>query len=288
MRTRLVLAAGLAMLPAWPVHAERDPLSGAPRSPLERREIPSPINDRFYAQGGVFNPAASTTLRVDGSSPGGGLPRPLGTTASGEKDLGLDARLPQGRIELMFRLRKRNRLRVNYFETRRTGDRALTRPIQFGDLDFVSGDEVTSFLEWRSFDLTYTYSFIRTQHFELGTGIAASFLQAEARGVVVAKQERQEVSGAGAFPTIPLDLTWVLSRRLALVGRGQYFKVSLHGFTGMVGEYHGDLQFRWTRNFSLGLGYTRLKWALDVDQADFPGAFRLDVRGPEAFFKVSF
>ena len=44
----------------------------------------------------------------------------------------------------------------------------------------------------------------------------------------------------------------------------------------------------WKPNFSLGAGYTIMKYSLDLQDNNFPGSFRLNVRGPEAFFKVSF
>jgi len=290
MRNRVypTAAAVLLVITALPAHAERDPWSGAPVKPDKKRMTPSPITDRFYVEGIFFNPAESTTLRVDTQSPGPGLLGTPGTPLSGEKDFGLRDRNPQGRIQIMFRLRERNRLRVDYFQSDRSGNRAITRQILFGNETFDPGDFVSSTLEWREFALTYTYSLIRTDRFEAGLGIAVHFLEADARGEVVAKQLRQEVSGAGAFPTIPVDLTWRISRRFAVVGRAQYFKASVSNFNGAIGEYHGDFQYRWTNVFSLGAGYTVHKYSLDVNDANFPGSFRMNVRGPEAFFKISF
>ena len=150
------------------------------------------------------------------------------------------------------------------------------------------GDRATSTLDWRSFGLTYTYSFIRTDRFEVGTGIAVNFVEADAIGAVPARNLRQEVSGSGAFPTIPLDAIWRISRRFAVTARGQYFRASIDNFQGSMAEYHGDFQYRWKPNFSLGAGYTIMREFLDVNDASFPGFFRLNIRGPEAFFKVSF
>ena len=283
MRRWLVPLAVSLAVQAVPARSERDPQSGAPIDPRQKRQIPSPITDRFYIRGTVFVPSYSTLLRVDSSQNG-----TLGTVASGETDLGMPHRKPQGRIELMFRLRERNKLRVDYFEADRNGSQLLTRQILFGDQTFVPGDQVASSLDFRNFALTYTYSFIRNDRFEIGAGLALHFLQAEARGAVPARQLTQEVSGAGAFPTIPLDATWRISRRFALNARGQYFHAALNGFAGALADYHADLQYRWKPNFSLGAGYTIMRVSLDVNDADFPGTFRLNVRGPEAFFKVSF
>jgi hypothetical protein len=291
----LYLASALLALQVIPAHAQREPppaerdrWSGAPIKPDKNRKTPSPITDRFYVRGTFFNPAISTTLRIDGASPGGGVPGTPGTVVSGEKDLGLDSRNPMGRIEIMFRLRERNRLRVDYFESNRRGDHAISRPILFGNESFLVNDRVTSSVQWRQFGLTYTFSALRTDRFELGLGLAVHFVEAEARGEVTARQLRQEVSGAGAFPTIPLDFTWRISRRFAMVARAQYLHASVNNFEGSMAEYHGDLQYRWKPNFSVGAGYTIMRSFLAVNDAHLPGFFRQNIRGPEGFFKVSF
>jgi hypothetical protein len=295
MRNLLYLASALLALQAIPAHAQREPpaaerdrWSGAPIKPQKNRNTPSPITDRFYVRGTFFNPAISTTLRIDTQSPGPGLVGTPGTVVSGERDLGLDSRIPQGRIEIMFRLRERNRLRVDYFESNRRGDHVINRQILFGNETFAVNDRVTSSVQWRQFGLTYTFSVLRTDRFELGLGLGVDFVEAEARGQVVAKRLRQDVSGAGAFPTIPLDFTWRISRRFAMVARAQYLRASVNNFEGSMGDYHADFQYRWKPNFSVGAGYTDMRSFLQVNDAHFPGLFRQHVRGPEAFFKVSF
>ena len=182
MRNLLYLASALLALQTLPAHAERelppaehDRWSGAPIKPDKNRNTPSPITDRFYVRGTFFNPAITTTLRIDTQSPGPGLAGTLGTPVSGEKDLGLDSRNPQGRIEIMFRLRERNRLRVDYFESTRRGDHLISRPILFGNESFLANDQVTSFVQWRQFGLTYTFSVLRTDRLELGLGLGVHF-----------------------------------------------------------------------------------------------------------------
>jgi hypothetical protein len=289
MRTWVYLtAATLLALQTVPAHAERDPWSGAPIKPDKHRRVASPITDRFYVEGIFFNPAESTTLRVDTQSPGPGLMGTPGTVLSGEKDLGMRGRVPQGRIQIMFRLRERNRLRVDYFSSDRSANRVIDRQILFGNEVFQPGDQVTSSIDWREFSLSYMYSLLRTDRFEVGLGLAVHFLEAQARGAVEAKQLRQDVSGSGAFPTIPIDFTWRISSRFSLTGRANYFHASVNDFSGAIGQYHGDLQYRWKNAFTVGAGYTVMKYSLDVNDANFPGSFRLNVRGPEAFFKISF
>lgn len=242
----------------------------------------SPITDHFDLRGDFFAPSVSTDFRVDGAT---GTP---GTPLSAEKDLGLDGKIDQGRIELMFRLRERNRLRVDFFRLQRDGDKKLDRQVTFGDAVFNVNDRVISQANWDTMGFTYTYSFLRRDRFELGAGIGVHLLEAEARGEVRARSERQVASGVGAFPTIAVDGTWRISKRFALTARGQTFNATVGNFSGSLSDYHADLQYRWRSNLALGLGYSSLRYNLKIDTSSFTGFVNLSARGPEFFVRISF
>ncbi len=279
---RLALAAALLIATTAPALAERDKYSGAPLPPQKKRLVPSPITDRFYVRGTLLSSHLTTTMRIDSSA---GMP---GTTVSAEDDLGLRSHVKQGEMEAMFRLRERNRVRLNYYESDRSATTALTRPINFGDQSFLVSDVATSSLDWRMFALTYSYSVLHRDRFELGAGVGVYLVQGEARGQVPARELSQEVSGVAAFPTLELDGTWRISSRFALTARGQYLSATVNNFSGSLGDYHADLQYRWRPNFAIALGYSSLKVSLDVQGGSFPGFLALSVRGPEAFFRVSY
>ena len=283
IRSSLAFAAAvLTASTAFAQSSDHDKYSGAPLPPDKKRQVPSPITDRFYVRGTVFPAKLATDLRVDSST---NLP---GTVVSGERDLGLRASKVQGRMELMFRLRERNRLRVDYFETDRSGQKVLSRTVDFGNEVFNINDLAATSLDVRMFGLTYTYSLLRTERFELGTGLGVYFIEGDARGQVPARQLSQEVSGVAPFPTLALDGTWRISTRFAFVARAQYLRATVNGNSGSLGDYHADFQYRWRPNFALGLGYSELKMLLQVTGGSFPGQLDLSVKGPEAFFRVSF
>ncbi len=267
---------------AVPAAAERDKYSGAPLPPESKRRIPSPLTDRFYVRGTLLSAHLTTTLRVDSSA---GVP---GTTVSAENDLRLRSHVKQGEMEVVFRLRERNRVRLNYYESDRSATAPLNRPINFGDQAFLVNDLATTSLDWRMFALTYSRSVLQRDRFELGVGLGVYLVQGEARGQVPARELSQEVSGVAAFPTPELDGTWRISSRFAFTARGQYLHATVNNFSGSLGDYHADFQYRWRPNFALGLGYSSLKVSLDVKGGSFPGFLALNVRGPEAFFRVSY
>jgi hypothetical protein len=134
--------------------------------------ITSPITDRFAITGIYFLGHVDTTGHVDSGA------SITGTPFNAEQILGLTKDVYQPRIELMFRLEERGRLRVDFFDLRRNGSSVLGEQLQYGDQTFLLGDQLLSTFNWRQMDLTYTYSFLRNDHFELGAGVGVQLIEA--------------------------------------------------------------------------------------------------------------
>lgn len=247
------------------------------------RPIASPVTDRFALRASYFPGAADTNGRLDDAR--AGTP---GTPFSAEDDLGLDDRVDLARIELMFRLRERHRVRVDYFRMDRSARHVLARPLSFGRERFAAGESVVSSLDWHMLAFTYYGSVLRRERYELGVGLGVHLIEAQAEGEVPARFAREEASGVAPFPTLALDGTWRISRRFALSGRAQYLRAAVDRFDGSLGDYHLDVQYRWRRNVAVGLGYSSLRARFDVQDREFPGRLDLDVHGPELFFRASF
>lgn len=290
MRIRPLLAAVLFVSQAVPVQADpdpyanRDPYSGAPLppAPLQR---PSPITDHFYVAVSFFYPRFNTFIRADPSQPS---TVKSGTPLDGEEDLGWPARLAQGRVEAMVRMRERNKLRVDYFEADRSGSVLLTNPVIFGNEVFAAGQQLESSLDWRMISVTYTYSFYRSERLEVATGLAGYAIETKAQAAVAATFQQQTVSASGGFPVLPLEVTWCPSRRWSFNARGAYFKANIHDFSGWLEDVHADAQYRLNPDFALGLGYSLLHASLERSSTTSPGRVDMNVPGPEAFIRFSF
>jgi hypothetical protein len=285
MRIWLAVAAAVLAAQSGLACAEVDKLSGAPLPPRPPEKT-SPIHDRFYILGAFYSPVVHTDLRIDPTT--GVPPGTLGTPVNAERDLGLPERLYQGRVEFMFRLRERNKLRVEYYEADRSATETLANTIVFGDQTFLAGQQVQTSVNWRSFGLTYTYSLYRSDTFEVGTGLGVYFMDAEAMGAVPATGQQTDKSAAEPVPTLPLDLTWAISRRFSVTARGNYVKAAISGFDGSFTNLHADLQYRWNRYFSLGLGFTSMRISLSGDSSSIPGVVSMSYKGPEGFVRFSY
>jgi hypothetical protein len=224
----------------------------------------------------------TTTLRLDPNA------TIQGSTLSAEDDLGLDDKIDQGRMEFDIRMRDRSHVRVDYFKLNRFKQQPLPRDIIFGDFVFTQGTTFRSALDWRVLSLTYTYSIFKMDRFEAGMGLGIHLIEAHAEGGEPGTLNRERASGVGIFPTIAANAAFRISKRWSVMVRGQQFSASPEDFDGRMADYHGDIQYRWRRNFAVGLGYTKLKTDLQVFDADDPLLFNLDTSGPELFFRVSF
>jgi hypothetical protein len=284
MRIFRAVAAVLLVTQAMPALADRDPYSGAPLPPATQ-EPASPITDHFYIRAAWYGPKYNTTFRVD---PTDAPPGTTGTPVNAQNDLGLPHRENQGRVEFMFRLRDRNKVRVDYFETNQSGSQVLANDVVFGNQIFPAGELAQTNFSLQQFDITYTYSFIRNSHFEVGSGLAAYFLQIDLIGQVQALGLRQEVTAATPFPALPLDLTWRVSSRWAATAQAAYLKLNTHDLSGWYLDTHADIQYRWVPNFVVGAGYASIRTDLSHRNGSFPGVVNMSINGPQVFVRFSF
>jgi hypothetical protein len=248
-------------------------------------EAASPITDHLAFRAIYFLGKVTTHAQFD---PSANINNGVGTNFTAEQLLGLSEKADQFRVELVFRLEDRNRLRVNFLDLRRAGDRELTQQLQFGNTTFNVGEAVQSEFDYREFDLTYTYSFLKGRWYELGAGLGVQLLEAEADADVAATPRFAKFSGAGPFATPALDGTIVFDRHWSLNARAQYLHIAVKSAGGLWEDYHGDLQYRWRRNLAAGLGFEYQEIGLNLNHSNPAGLVRLKLVGPEAFLRASF
>jgi hypothetical protein len=243
----------------------------------------SPITDHFAARVSYYRGSVSTTGSVtDPNSPTPGTPISL------EDDLGLTDKVHQGRVEFIFRMRERHRLRVDMWELDRDAVSSPTSTIVFGDVTLLPTDMVSSNFDWRQTDFTYTYSVLHKQRFELGVGLGFHLIQASTEARVYARGVHETFDGAGPFATVALDGSFLITDRFSFNARAQYMSLHLHDTQGKLGDYHADLQFRWKPNLAFGLGYQATNEQITVSNANPYGDMQFNVRGAELFVRASF
>jgi hypothetical protein len=247
----------------------------------------SPTNERVRLSLGFMRVSSTTDIRLGSSA---GSP---GTQINAEHVLGLDGSNFEPKFEVMVRAGKRHRLRFDYFTLDRSGQTTLTgavAPIIFRDVTLLIGDPVQTDLSVRSLGITYEYSFIHREKFELAAtfGIHETDFSARARVFTQTRHVNQTQDQAGPIPTFGLDSTYVISKRFYVDARAQYFKIAVSHVTGSLGFYELAALYRYRPNVAFGLGYTAAKATLTSRRTNNSAYFNLDSKGPEFFVRVAF
>jgi hypothetical protein len=254
-------------------------------APVHADDYLSPTDERVRLSLGFEHLSNTTDLLLNSSA---GLP---GTPINAESALGLDSSDFEPKFDAVVRVAERHRLRFDYFTLDRIGQTTLTNtPIAFRDVLLEVGDPVETTLSLRSLGISYEYSFIHREKFELAAifGINDTDISARAHVSTETRHVNQTDDQAGPLPTLGLDSTYVLSKRFYVDGRVQYLKVAVDHLTGTLEFYEFAALYRYRPNISFALGYTSMKADIESRQPTTSGYFDLSSKGPEAFVRVAF
>jgi hypothetical protein len=242
----------------------------------------NPVDDRFRLTGGAFLASTATTLRLDGAVPDSG------TLINMEDDLGLHDKSTLPDIEIMFAMRERHRMRLNFFKLDRSTAQNLTRDLVIrGDIYQVD-DLAESTFNLRMMSITYSYAFLHNPHIDLAGSFGLNVLEFNARALVRARALDQTEDNAGPFPTIGLDLLVPISRRFYAEARAEYLKVSIQDFDGSAQNLHAGFLYRYRENLAVGVGYRKFNINVTSNDVGDTGEFELDNSGAEVFLRLSF
>ena len=244
----------------------------------------SPTEERVRLSLGTVYLDSKTTVQVNSSA---GV---TGTLFNAENDFGMNKDDFEAKFQLMLRVGERNRVRFDYFSLDRTGNTTLSKDILFRNVELLPGDPLDSNLSIDVLSITYEYSFIHNERFELAAtlGINDTDISARARVNTAARHVDQTEDQAGPFPTIGLDGTYVISKRFYVDARVEYFRANVDKLDGSLGFYEVNALYRLRPNISFALGYELVKAQLLSTQASHAGQFNFTTRGPELFVRVAF
>jgi hypothetical protein len=244
----------------------------------------SPTEERVRLSLGVVRLSNNTNLQLNSSGD------VQGTPVNAEDVFALDKSNYEAKIQAMVRAGERHRLRFDYFSLDRSGSSTVTQPIVFRDVVLQPGDPLNSDLSIRTFGITYGYSFLHSDKYEVAAtiGISDADISARARVQTATRHVDQTEDQAGPVPTIGLDATYVVSKRFYIDGRAQYLKVRVDDLDGSLGIYELDALYRLRPNVSFALGYSIFRANLISRQTKQAGFFDFNSKGPEFFVRIAF
>ena len=250
---------------------------------------PGPFDETFGLRAGGMIAAAFQTeasLAVQGGP---------STTLDFESELGVADNASSARVDLYWRLDRKSRFDLGYFDLDRNGSRTASRQIQWGDLSFGVGATIESEIRTQVLPLRYTYYLVADDDLELGLslGVYSMRLAASLSGLATLGNATVATTATETFETpVPLPVIgaqggWAIADSLVATASAQVFYLQLKNI-GSTDEIDGllvdtmlGLDWRATENVGLGLaanwfllsgGAERDRLEFDVDYS-FAGIF---------------
>lgn len=250
-----------------------------------------PLTDRFSIDAGMYSMDSDTTIRADSID---GID--VGSTLDLEDTFGFDEEMVF-RLEGIWRFHKRHKLRLMYFDSKRTAHESIEQPISFAGEDFSIGLEVRTDFNFQILELAYEYAFLRRETYEIGASLGihnVDFTTAltatlSTPGSSLTETLRGEVQTDAPLPVIGLRGNWNFAGNFYLQAHAQYFQLKYEGYDGSLTDLQAGVLWQFSRHVGAGIAYNLFDTDVDIDDGrDFQGELKWEYYGAQAYLRATF
>jgi hypothetical protein len=247
-------------------------------------EAGDPLTDRFSISLGTFLLDTSTDIRVDGEAS-------TGTDLDLETDLGFDDS-DRFRVDGYWRFLPRHKLRVMYFDTRRTETTTIDEDISVGDTVFPINAEVETTFKTTVTTASYEFAFMQGDKYEFSGLFGIHNLKfefdmsAESQGQSGTLEETADANGP--LPVFGLGGIWRFHDKFYFDGQVQYFSIEIDEYDGRITDWNASAVWQAFKHVGFGVGYNDFVTHIGVDGSNFEGDLDWRYSGARIFVIGSF
>ena len=237
---------------------------------------------RLAIRAGIYQNHVSTTVRLEG--PDGILGPPYEPSiGSGSDEDGTAYQL-----DAVLRIGHYHRLEFGRFDFKRTYQRTLEEPVQFGDTTFAAATNVQLKTGLEITRIGYSYSLMHDAQKELAVmaGIHNAKIATELFSSDTGQVERARASTP--LPVIGASGSITLGQKTRLGLRLNLFALDFDTFDGNMTAIDAAVEHRVWDWFSMGIGYNYYRLKLSSDSEELAGQITTTQHGPFLFMGVHF
>ena len=243
------------------------------------------LSSKYSLDLGLFFPERSVKLRA-------------GVAAAGTRDIdfgsefGLEKHDQMGAIDFRWRFGEKWSLSAQHFEASGEGTAELGEDVEWNDLVFDSGTNVTAVTEFALYRIFFGRSFARTDDVDFGFGAGIHWLDmsAELSGSILVNNtvtfRRETVKSSAPLPNIGGWYHHSLSPRWAIKARADWFKANIDEYDGRLINFQVGVNFAWFRHGGIGVAYNYFEFDAGVNGSNWRGAADILYEGPFAFVNI--
>jgi hypothetical protein len=237
------------------------------------------LSDRFNLGVGLFYPAKSFKIRVDGTVPGDEI--------DFEEGLRVGESQTTGSMNFRWRFGEKWSLWGQYWQVDSDAGASLDEDIEWGDLTFKEGTFANAGIDLSIARLFFGRKFDMAPQHELGIGAGLHWMELGAymEGQIITEQSDTEFHRANASAEFPLPNIggWYMyswSPKWVLQARVDWLRASIGDYSG--GLWNGQAGINWQafKHVGLGLYYNVFYLDVDVDKESWNGTAEVTQHGP--------
>jgi hypothetical protein len=234
--------------------------------------------EKFKLSAGFFLPVTSTKIKVDAK---GAIE---GTDIDFQKDLGFGATVATFAVDFQWRISRRSRFSLGYFNMKRSSTHTLDRDITFDSTTYHVNTIIDAFFNTSIYQFSYGYAIIVKPKYEVGLSIGTHTVGAKTgislNGPNVGASASHDFGFTAPLPDLGIWGGYAISDRFAANLDFNYLSLTINKITGSIISYNLIFAYKLTRKLDISLAYTGLNFKVSTTKRDVTGDFRWGYNGP--------
>lgn len=233
---------------------------------------------RFHFESGLFIPFNNTNVRV-GTNSGA-----YATDIDFENELGFNPSSFSAFANFQWHISRRSKLKLSYFNLRRSSDHSLDKTIVFADHTFPLYAEVNAFFNTHIAQISYGYSILSRPKYELGVMIGAHVLNVNV-GVglntsIGSVAYSSDYNFTAPLPDIGVYGGYAISDQWAVNAELGYLAAKIDNIDGKIINYNVSVLYKPFPNLGFSANFTGLNFELDAEGKHMNGFLKWGYNGP--------
>ena len=242
--------------------------------------------EKFKLTAGIFVPINNTKVQVEANGSA------AGTDIDFQKDLGFDAAQFTFMINFQWRISRRSRLNLSYYDMNRSATHTLQKDITFNDQTYHVNSSVSTYFNTAIYQFSYGYAFIEKPTYEVGVLIGAHTVGTKAgislNGANTGISQNGNFGFTAPLPDLGIWGGYAFTDRFAVNLDFDYLALTINNINGRLLAYDIVFSYKLIRQLDLSLAYSGLNFVVKTSKNNISGDFKWGYNGPSLGATFSF
>lgn len=242
--------------------------------------------EKFKVGAGFFLPVNDTKIQV------GAHGTSSGTEVDFNKDLGFGATIATFLTNFSWRISRRSRINLGYFNMKRSNTHTLQKDITFDTTTYHVNSSVNTYFNSAIYQFSYGYAIIVKPNYEVGLSIGAHTIGSKTgialSGNNVGISKENNFGFTAPLPDFAVWGGYAFSNRFAGTLDFGYLSMTIGNISGRILTYNLIFLYKVLPQLDIVLGYTGLNFQVNAVKKGVSADFKWGYNGPSIGASFSF